>query len=293
MASVQVQLTRPGDRSGFPTVHLPWEPYEDLKRFNIRTWRVTIRLALNSYTSFSRFVQRRLSVFSSRTTTSSEKFDMPEMGLPSPAPTQTGRAIPMLRMSWSASKGSLPSQDPEARPQPQRRFSAASNRSNLQVQTTTGPKSLSMSHFPTSGGFQRPEPHLKWKKVASEIGRSKTLQDTLSKRLMPSNGRNRLKSLRFSEKLVPETGQGSVRDLKFAPDGKWLAATFTDGTAGLWEVRDDFVWHSSLPAHSGRIEWSPDSSCLLTKLEDCVLLWTPGVSSPKDIPEVPSTKLPL
>ncbi|KIO23681.1 hypothetical protein M407DRAFT_26884 [Tulasnella calospora MUT 4182] len=92
---------------------------------------------------------------------------------------------------------------------------------------------------------------------------------------MSPYGRGELKSLVPTAPIVPIKGAGAVHDLKFAPDRRWLAVSFADGTAGLWEVGDEFKWHSSVAGRPGSVMWCSSSKSLLINRDDGVMIWRP------------------
>ncbi|KAG9009636.1 hypothetical protein FRB90_008227 [Tulasnella sp. 427] len=54
-----------------------------------------------------------------------------------------------------------------------------------------------------------------------------------------------------------------IQDLRFSPNGKWIAASFRDGSAGLWKVNRDLELSSDSAVGHGRIEWDAGSLRLL------------------------------
>ncbi|KAG8924739.1 hypothetical protein FRC01_011106, partial [Tulasnella sp. 417] len=264
-------LESPHVDPGVPSLHLPWEPYEDLKSLSTKIKTGLVFFVRNAYLKLGRSFRRLFTAFPLGSTHPSDGLDQPElqgMDLPSPVHLQSGRERTSFEMSLNVSRTSLSSQNTEARPPPERRFSSVSKRISLQVPPAQSPLSTLPARASSYEGSDEPEPHLKWKRVAWQIGL----------RSLPTSGPHKLKSLRNSGDILPQIGGGPVRDLRFAPNGKWLAASFADGSAGLWEVKDGFHWHRSVPAPSGYLAWSPDSSCLLTRHDNGVQLWAPGTN---------------
>ncbi|KAG9049968.1 hypothetical protein FS837_008318 [Tulasnella sp. UAMH 9824] len=93
---------------------------------------------------------------------------------------------------------------------------------------------------------------------------------------MSPYGRKDLQRITYLVALTPKKGHGPVMDLRFSPNGRWLAASFADGTVGVWQVvGDKFGWHSTVAARSGSIVWSPDSRSLLVRVDDGLMIWCP------------------
>ncbi|KAG8929534.1 hypothetical protein FRC01_004184 [Tulasnella sp. 417] len=112
--------------------------------------------------------------------------------------------------------------------------------------------------------------------IAWHLVRNPESRNHLNTLPMSPYGRKDLQRLVLSISLVPEQGHGPVRDLRFSPDGKWLGASFDDGTAGAWKVDGNkFIWHYTVAARAGPIVWSPDSRFLLVKTDGGLIRWCP------------------
>lgn len=119
----------------------------------------------------------------------------------------------------------------------------------------------------------RPFQNMAWRLVRNPESRKHL--NTLP---MSPYGRKDLQRLMLSLSLTPPKGHGPVMDLRFSPNGRWLAASFTERTVGVWQlVENKFRWHSSVAARSESIVWSPDSRSLLVRLDAGLMIWCPEV----------------
>ncbi|KAG9049962.1 hypothetical protein FS837_008312 [Tulasnella sp. UAMH 9824] len=112
--------------------------------------------------------------------------------------------------------------------------------------------------------------------TAWHLVRDPKARDLLNLLPMAPEGAKVLKSLRPVDHYIPQEGKGPVRDLRFAPNGKWIAASFKDGTVGLWRVENGLTWDSHLPAQQGGVVWDHKLVRLLVPQKDGVEIWEQG-----------------
>lgn len=263
---------------GVPMAHQPWEPYEELKHFNLRVGKLVWRCTRWTYsviqkpfgwlsTAFPRIPRprRRQSELAYYMT------DTPgAKGLP------TTLVLPMVQtatlggVQWNASTESVDSN--KGKDDIQQHWQILSPPGEFKIGMQGSPATQDAVPF-SPGANQNFSEIRRLYDTLWHLIRDPKARDLFNLLPMAPEGAKTLKSLKRVDYYTPQEGKGPVEDLSFAPNGKWIAASFKDGTVGLWCVEFGLTWDSHLAAQQGGIVWDHHSPRLLVPQKDGVEVW--------------------
>ncbi|KAG8929539.1 hypothetical protein FRC01_004189 [Tulasnella sp. 417] len=186
-------------------------------------------------------------------------------------------ALPTLTSApWNAPTVSMDSENDKT--DFQRNWQIASLEGEVKTGMQDSPASSTQAAVPFSPFLNQNFPEAqRFHRAAWLLARDAKARDLLSLMPMGPEVAKTLKSLKQAGHYLPPEGKGPVHDLSFAPDGKWIAASFRDGTVGLWRVESGLTWDSHLAAQQGEIVWDHKSTRLLIPQKDGVEIWEQGV----------------
>ncbi|KAG8917598.1 hypothetical protein FRC01_002349, partial [Tulasnella sp. 417] len=263
---------------GVPVAHQTWEPYEEIKRFNLQVAKLVWRCTRWTYSAIQKPFGWLFTVFprlpKPRRRRSALAYYLTDTPLAKGLPTTM--VLPMVQtatlggVQWNASTVSVDTA--KCSDDIQQHWQILSPPGELRTGVQGSPASQDTAPFSPIGNRNSPEAR-RFYDTAWHLVRDPKARDLLNLLPMAPEGAKTLKSLKRVDHYTPQEGKGPVQDLHFAPNGKWIAASFNDGTVGLWRVESGLTWSSHLAAQQGGIVWDHKLLRLLVPQKGGVELW--------------------
>ncbi|KAG8955144.1 hypothetical protein FRC04_009602 [Tulasnella sp. 424] len=250
---------------GVPVAHQPWEPYQEVKHFNMRIVELVWRGTRLAYLVIRKSFKRLFSYLPRGRTPATAGLSV----LPVPIVTLGG----VQRQASTASVGSDKNRD-GIRQDRQVLSSPPGEPFKLGFQVDRTSQEVYPEPISPMTFDGRDHGHRLYK-TAWQLARDPTLRDRLDFSPVTPEGLKCLKSLELENYYTHPEVAGPVQDLQFAPDGKWLATSFRDGTVGLWRVDSSLKWNSALAGQQGNMTWHQKMPRLLLPLKGSVEVWEP------------------
>ncbi|KAG9049961.1 hypothetical protein FS837_008311 [Tulasnella sp. UAMH 9824] len=266
---------------GVPMAHQPWEPYEEVKQFNLQVAKLMWRCTRWTYSAIQKPFGWLFTVFSRlpRAPRRQSKLAYYLEDTPPAKDLSTTMVLPMVQtatlggVQLNGSTVSAPSGN--GNDDIQQHLQVPSQPRELKIGTQGNPATHDIMPFSPLANQNFSE-NRRLYDTAWHLVRDPKSRDLLNLLPMAPEGAKTIKALRPVDHYTPQEGKGPVRDLRFAPDGKWMAASFKDGTVGLWRVENGLTWDSHLAAQQGGIVWDHKLVRLLVPQKDGVEVWEQG-----------------
>lgn len=270
---------------GIPVAHQPWDPAERIKTLNKWAAKLLLKAVRRTYSAIWRLFGRLFTVFSCLPERRARRVDLDyystdntrAAGLPVTFALPILQTATLGHVQWNASTTSVHSD--KAKGDIQQNWQMLSSPTTLKVQTQETRNSMADAYPFSPVAHLDPHSDHHLFDTAWQLVRDPKARDLLNLMPMPTEGGKSLKSLKRVDYYTPLEGGGPVQDLRFAPDGKWLAASFKDGTVGLWQVDRDLTWNSPFAAQHGSVVWDQKILRLLAPLNDGLGIWEIGAQT--------------